>query len=119
MNKNAISKFAVWARRELISRVRQKAEQYGITESGFGNPDTAPVSGRIYTPTEKSQRTALVERISQHGFNAVVEEVAYTWFNRFIALRFMEVNGFLPSYVRVLATNKTTSAPKFCAKPHR
>ena len=54
MNKNAISKFAVWARRELISRVRQKAEQYGITESGFGNPDTAPVSGRIYTPTELS-----------------------------------------------------------------
>lgn len=103
MNKNAISKFAVWARRELISRVRQKAEQYGITESGFGNPDTAPVSGRIYTPTEKSQRAALIKRISQHGFNAVVEEVAYTWFNRFIALRFMEVNGFLPSYVRVFS----------------
>ena len=112
MNKNAISKFAVWARRELISRVRQKAEQYGITESGFGNPDTAPVSGRIYTPTEKSQRTALVERISQHGFNAVVEEVAYTWFNRFIALRFMEVNGFLPSYVRVFSDEQNNFRPE-------
>ncbi len=112
MNKNAISKFAVWARRELISRVRQKAEQYGITESGFGNPDTAPVSGRIYTPTEKSQRAALIERISQHGFNAVVEEVAYTWFNRFIALRFMEVNGFLPSYVRVFSDEQNNFSPE-------
>lgn len=112
MNKNAISKFAVWARRELISRVRQKAEQYGITESGFGNPDTAPVSGRIYTPTEKSQRAALIERISQHGFNAVVEEVAYTWFNRFIALRFMEVNGFLPSYVRVFSDEQNNFRPE-------
>lgn len=112
MNKNAISKFAVWARRELISRVRQKAEQYGITESSFGNPDTAPVSGRIYTPTEKSQRAALIERISQHGFNAVVEEVAYTWFNRFIALRFMEVNGFLPSYVRVFSDEQNNFRPE-------
>ena len=112
MNKNAISKFAVWARRELISRVRQKAEQYGITESGFGNPNTAPVSGRIYTPTEKSQRAALIERISQHGFNAVVEEVAYTWFNRFIALRFMEVNGFLPSYVRVFSDEQNNFRPE-------
>lgn len=112
MNKNAISKFAIWARRELISRVRQKAEQYGITESGFGNPDTAPVSGRIYTPTEKSQRAALIERISQHGFNAVVEEVAYTWFNRFIALRFMEVNGFLPSYVRVFSDEQNNFRPE-------
>lgn len=112
MNKNAISKFAVWARRELISRVRQKAEQYGITESGFGNPDTAPVSGRIYTSTEKSQRAALIERISQHGFNAVVEEVAYTWFNRFIALRFMEVNGFLPSYVRVFSDEQNNFRPE-------
>ncbi len=112
MNKNAISKFAVWARRELISRVRQKAEQYGITESGFGNPDTAPVSSRIYTPTEKSQRAALIERISQHGFNAVVEEVAYTWFNRFIALRFMEVNGFLPSYVRVFSDEQNNFRPE-------
>lgn len=112
MNKNAISKFAVWARRELISRGRQKAEQYGITESGFGNPDTAPVSGRIYTPTEKSQRAALIERISQHGFNAVVEEVAYTWFNRFIALRFMEVNGFLPSYVRVFSDEQNNFRPE-------
>ena len=112
MNKNAISKFAVWARREIISRVRQKAEQYGITESGFGNPDTAPVSGRIYTPTEKSQRAALIERISQHGFNDVVEEVAYTWFNRFIALRFMEVNGFLPSYVRVFSDEQNNFRPE-------
>lgn len=112
MNKNAISKFAVWARRELISRVRQKAEQYGITESGFGNPNTAPISGRIYTPTEKSQRTALIERISQHGFTAVVEEVAYTWFNRFIALRFMEVNGFLPSYVRVFSDEQNNFRPE-------
>lgn len=112
MNKNAISKFAVWARRELISRVRQKAEQYGISESGFGNPDTAPVSGRIYTPTEKSQRAALIERISRHGFNSVVEEVAYTWFNRFIALRFMEVNGFLPSYVRVFSDEQNNFRPE-------
>lgn len=78
----------------------------------FRQPRHRPVSGRIYTPTEKSQRAALIERISQHGFNAVVEEVAYTWFNRFIALRFMEVNGFLPSYVRVFSDEQNNFRPE-------
>ena len=118
MNKNAISKFAVWARRELISRVRQRAEKYGITENDFGDPNISPVDGRLYTPTEKSQREAFIARIKENttdkenGFQIVVEEVAYTWFNRFIALRFMEVNEYLPSFVRVFSDEENNFNPQ-------
>lgn len=118
MNKNAISKFAVWARRELISRVRQRAEKYGITENDFGDPNISPVDGRLYTPTEKSQREAFIARIKENttdkenSFQIVVEEVAYTWFNRFIALRFMEVNEYLPSFVRVFSDEENNFNPQ-------
>ena len=108
MDKNAIKKYAVWARNELISRVAQKADQYGITEAEIISASEDSIYGRLLTPAEKKQRTALIERIKTKGYKQVIEEVAYVWFNRFTALRFMEVNGYLPSYVRVFtdATNK-------------
>ena len=101
MNKNAIKKYAVWARRELIDRVSKKALRYGISPHGDAAPDVDSVDGRLLSRTEKKQRRALIEKVAAHGYAQTMEEVAYTWFNRFTALRFMEVSGYLPSHVRV------------------
>lgn len=103
MNKNAVQKFAIWARNELITQVSQRAYQYGIDESGFGDASADTLNGRLLTAEEKSQRQELIGRIKEKGYKQVMEEVAYTWFNRFIALRFMEVNNYLPSHIRVFS----------------
>ena len=103
MNKGAIQRFAIWARNELIAQVSQRAYQYGIDESGFGDASADTLGGRLLTAEEKSQRQELIKQIKEKGYQQVMEEVAYTWFNRFIALRFMEVNGFLPSHIRVFS----------------
>ena len=103
MNKNAIQKFAIWARNELIAQVSQRAYQYGIDESGFGDASADALNGRLLTAEEKSQRQKLIKQIKEKGYQQVMEEVAYTWFNRFIALRFMEVNNYLPSHIRVFS----------------
>lgn len=112
MDKNAIKKFAVWARRELISRVGQRAAYFEITEAGFGDPAADIVLGRVLSDEEKAQRQALIAQIRQKGYQQVMEEVAYTWFNRFIALRFMEVNGYLPSHVRVFTDEANQFKPQ-------
>lgn len=101
MEKNAIKKFAVWARRELIERVSQKAMQYGIEKDTIVDDTADSINGKILTDTQKNQRKTLISQINTKGYEEVIEEVAYTWFNRFIALRFMEVNGYLPTHVRV------------------
>ncbi len=103
MNKNAIQKYAIWARNELIEQVKQRAYQYGISDKGYGEENAAVVAGRVLSSDEKRQRTAFVREIKRHGFEQAVEEVAYTWFNRFVALRFMEVNDYLPTHVRVFS----------------
>ena len=103
MNKNAIQKFAIWARNELIAQVSQRAYQYRIDESGFGDASADTLNGRLLTAEEKSQRQELIKQIKEKGYQQVMEEVAYTWFNRFIALRFMEVNNYLPSHIRVFS----------------
>lgn len=103
MNKNAIQKFAIWARNELIAQVSQRAYQYGIDESGFGDASADTLNGRLLTAEKKSQRQELIKQIKEKGYKQVMEEVAYTWFNRFIALRFMEVNNYLPSHIRVFS----------------
>ena len=103
MNKNAIQKFAIWARNDLIAQVSQRAYQYGIDESGFGDASADIVNGRLLTAEEKSQRQELIKKIKGKGYKQVMEKIAYTWFNRFIALRFMEVNNYLPSHIRVFS----------------
>lgn len=102
MNKPAIQKFAIWARNELISQVSQRAYQYGIDEKNC-DASLEAVGGRLLSAEEKSQRRELVRQIESKGYTQVMEEVAYTWFNRFIALRFMEVNNYLPSHIRVFS----------------
>lgn len=112
MNKNAIKKFATEARRELISRVGQRALRYGISDKEIGNPNDDSVGGHLLSSTEKKQRAALIEQIKEKGYEQVMEEVAYTWFNRFSALRFMEVNGYLPTRVRVFTDENNSFKPQ-------
>ena len=116
MNKNAIKKFATEARRELISRVSQRALKYGISDKEVGNPNDDSVGGHLLSSTEKKQRTALIAQIKEKGYEQVMEEVAYTWFNRFSALRFMEVNGYLPSHVRVFTDEENNFKPQIISE---
>ena len=116
MDKNAIKKYAVWARRELIERVSQRALRFGITADGKADPTADSVNGYLLSSTEKKQREALIKKVEEHGYEQVVEEVAYTWFNRFAALRFMEVNGYLPSHVRVFTNDAGEFKPQILAE---
>lgn len=108
MNKSAIKNFAVGARKKLIEQVMQEAFQIGITAKTV--TELKQEAGHIILnniPQEKGfklQRDKLIKEIEQKGYDQVMEEVAYTWFNRFIALRFMEVNDYLPTGVRVLSS---------------
>lgn len=112
MDKNAIKKFAVWARRELIDRVSQKAMQYGIEKDTIVDATADSINGKILTDTQKNQRKTLISQIKTKGYEEVMEEVAYTWFNRLIALRFMEVNGYLPTHVRVFTDEENNFKPQ-------
>ena len=138
MNKTAVKNFAVWAREKLIEDIKYKAGTIGITEDGIaeklpqstsdlhfydiGTNDYAKIS-RI----EIKQREALVKAIEikecsyksyKEAFENIIEEVAYTWFNRLIAIRFMEVNDYLPSGVRVLSSeNKAKKEPDLVTTP--
>jgi hypothetical protein len=112
VNKSALKNFAVRARKRLIEEVTQKAYEAGITkdkihnietfEGGFKVKDSE--NGKVFKKYEAKQRKKLLEKINEKGFDQVMEEVAYTWFNRFIALRFMEINNYLPTEVRVLSS---------------
>lgn len=138
MNKTAIRKFAEWSREKLIEDIKYKAGTVGITANGIaeklpqstsdtyfydvGTKDYAKISG-----VEIKQRDALVKAIQtkersyksyQEAFKNVIEEVAYTWFNRLIAIRFIEVNDYLPSGVRVLSSeNKAKKEPDLVTTP--
>lgn len=126
MNKTAIKNFAIWARQELMARVAQKAYTYGVTETELPAQNTDAVNGRLLSNDEKNALNELVRQIKMHtykekkgkeevevsGFTHVIEEVAYTWFNRFIALRYMEVNNFLPQRIRVFTNENNEFKPE-------
>lgn len=109
MNKSYLRSFAINARIELIERVKQKAFEIGITEDKVKKAqieasDAIYINGRPLDKVQVKQRNSLIERIDSKGYMFVMEEVAYTWFNRFCALRYMEVNDYLPTGVRVLSS---------------
>ena len=114
MNKNAIKKFAIDARNKLIASVTDKAGMLGITAEGCSEPISRGKDFEVYKTaagteatlnrTQNEQRRKLVNQIEARGFEAVIEEVAYTWFNRICAIRFMEVNDYIP--VRILSSTK-------------
>ena len=116
MDKTAIRNYAVAARRKLIEAVRQKAFALYIFEDGALPPEEAyhrlRADGIFLTPSQSEARQRLVSELATLGdtldnetaYSHVMEEVAYTWFNRLIALRFMEVNDYLPSGIRILSS---------------
>ena len=116
MNKTAIKEFAIEARKKLIASVKDKAGKIGITVdsitesittgNGFAVFPTHFGTETTLTGKELIQRDTLIKQIREKGYDVVMEEVAYTWFNRIIAVRFMEVNDYLPSKVRVLSSEK-------------
>lgn len=103
MNKSKIQKFAVDGHKLLYKQIAQRAYQYGIEEENVGKADATEVRGRILSPLEKSQRASLIAEINANGYQQTIERVTYIWFNRIVALRFMEVNNYLPSHIRVFS----------------
>ena len=116
MDKNAIKKYAIWARRELIDRVTKRAALFGVSKEDIGDPNADSVNGHLLSDAEKRQRQALIRRIEEKGYEHVMEEVAYTWFNRFAALRFMEVNGYLPTHIRVFTDDEGRFRPQILSE---
>ena len=112
MNKTAIKNYAIWARVNLIEAAKQRAYQFEITKDNITDAGADIVSGKPLTKEEKEQRRQLIDQINRKGFDQVMEEVAYTWFNRFIALRFMEVNGYLPTKIRVFTDSEGNFKPE-------
>lgn len=112
MNKTAIKNYAVWARNELIKQVTQKAYEYEVTKDSVPSLKTVSVNGRLLSNDEKNQLNDLILQVNKYGFVHVVEEIAYTWFNRFIALRYMEVNNYLPQKVRVFTNENNEFKPE-------
>ncbi len=112
MNKTAIKNYAVWARNELIKQVTQKAYEYEVTKDSVPSLNTISVNGRLLSNDEKNQINDLIVQVNKYGFIHVVEEIAYTWFNRFIALRYMEVNNYLPQKVRIFTNENNGFKPE-------
>ena len=108
MNKTQLKNFAIAARVALIERVKDRARGFGIDKKTCEGGAVVPsqrfqtLGGELLTQTEISQRDALLTRIQSRGYEQVMEEAAYTWFNRFIALRYMQEHNLLPISVRVL-----------------
>ncbi|MDY4544804.1 MAG: BREX-1 system adenine-specific DNA-methyltransferase PglX, partial [Bacilli bacterium] len=115
MNKGAIKNFAINARKKLISTVESKMGELGITKNECTLPVQKGEGYEVYKTIAGTEKTiygdeifcrrSLVKEIKNRGYENIVEEVAYTWFNRIIAIRFMEVNNYLPTRVRVLSSD--------------
>lgn len=136
MNKTAIKNFAVWARKKLIADICYRAQLLGITEEGIKDPlpqstgsvqffDIGTAQPYAIGGAAISQRAHLADTIRQKAqesdyktaYQFIVEEVAYTWFNRLIAVRFMEVNDYLPSHLRVLSSESGKLEPDLVTRP--
>ena len=136
MNKTAIKNFAIWARNKLIADVSYDARLIGITEDGIAEPlpqsfgdtqffDIGTAEPYSISGEAVRQRDKLIEVIQQKekdtdyktAYQYVIEEVAYTWFNRLIAIRFMEVNDYLPSHIRVLSSESGKLEPDLVTTP--
>ena len=136
MNKTAIKNFAIWARNKLIADISYQAGLMGITADGIHAAlpqstgqtefyDIGTAEPYAITGTAIRQRRHLAELIQQKekdtdyktAYKYIIEEVAYTWFNRLIAVRFMEVNDYLPSHIRVLSSDSGKMEPDLVSTP--
>lgn len=105
MDTKALEKFCPWARNHLKEAVDLRCKKYGLTDDlRAANPaDSDVVDGTVLTSAEKRQRAELYARIEEHGYDRFLEEMAYTWFNRLAAIRYMELHDYLPGRVRMLS----------------
>lgn len=136
MDKTAIKNYAIWARTKLIGDIKYKASLLGITEKGIADALAQSTTQEQYFDigmrepyairgVQLEQRQSLVKAIErkaqdsdyQTAYNSIIEEVAYTWFNRFIAVRFMEVNDYLPCKIRVLSAVDGRQEPDIVQNP--
>lgn len=136
MDKNAIKKFAVWARKKLLEDIKYQTSLLGITEKGIAKAlpqstaqeeyyDIGTKNPYVIKAKQIAQRQSLVDAINgkaqdadyQTAYNNIIEEVAYTWFNRLIAVRFMEVNDYLPCKIRVLSAADGRQEPDIVQNP--
>ena len=114
MNDTAIKNYAVWARRELVEAVGRRCALYAVSEGA--DPSLDSVGGRVLSSQERRQRKDLLDMVGRDGFEQLVERAAYTWFNRLLAIRFMELNDRLPSHVRVLSAPDGSFRPQALAE---
>lgn len=116
MNRNKLKTYAPKARRAFIQAVTARASKFGITASKIApvqvQGDVALIGGQAFPRKVADQRRKLEERIALRGFEQVMEEAAYTWFNRFAAIRFMEVHGYFDHGYRVLSHPEGKATPE-------
>jgi len=120
IHKNILKSYAPDARREFIKVVTERAAFYGITEKKVFpceiKGDFAFISGKAFPKNIDKKRNDLIKRVEKAGFDQTMEEIAYTWFNRFMAIRFMEVNGCLSHGYRVLSHPAGNNEPEILEK---
>lgn len=112
MHDSAIKNFCTWARRELISEVERRCALYDISDHSENPKGAQAVNGRVLSLEERRQRESLLQKVKDEGYDCLVERAAYTWFNRIMAIRFMEVNDRLPSRTRLLSGNDGSFKPQ-------
>ena len=103
MNDSALKSFCTWARTELIKGVEAQMVRYGITEPAPAPVGSETVNGLPLSPAEVEQRDELLRMQAEVGHEALRDRAAYTWFNRIVAIRFMDARGWLPSRMRMLS----------------
>ncbi len=105
MDTKAIEKFSIEAREQLLKDMEQQLYVYALDDAGRAEygADADAIRGVVLSPTERAQRTELYRRIEREGTLPFITTMAYTWFNRFAAIRYMELAGYLPSHVRMLS----------------
>ncbi|WP_165048976.1 MULTISPECIES: BREX-1 system adenine-specific DNA-methyltransferase PglX [unclassified Adlercreutzia] len=119
MNDTAVKNFCTWARAELLRQVRQRALYWGIREDGHDPKDADVIEGRVLSGAEKRRRGLLIDKLGPaagagyaDSFERLMEEAAYTWFNRMAAIRFMELNDRIPRRVRILSGEDGSFSPQ-------
>ena len=117
MNTSKIKSYAIQARRDFLKAVTERANIYGIFSDDHIEPiefkgDMAIVGEQAFTKKEGELREKLVRRVKREGFTMVMRSCAYTWFNRFVALRYMEIHGYLEHGFRVLSNTGNSATPE-------
>lgn len=112
MHDSAIKSFCVWARRELISEVERRCALFDISEKPESPKGAQAVGGTVLSAGQRHQRDKVLDAVRAEGYEHVVERAAYTWFNRIMAIRFMELNDRLPSRTRLLSANDGSFKPQ-------